>query len=257
MSLGLLNNIACYLCAEQSEPDAEQPAEHAAAAVVWFAHQLRRRRRGRPCGRQRPGRQRRRAEPVGAERQLRHLPAADRRRRAFAGDQPAQPRGHAGHRSGQRHAELRPGQLRQPGVPEHPDGDRQHRLDDQLQRQPGLLRDGEDGVRLRRHVIRREVVQRDGRRTVGFGHRCFGAFAGTTTPGTTTALTNPTPTASTTSAGATATFAALGAGTDTISGTLSVSVAGGTAVTATIASGTTLAAAVTQLNAQASFSGQA
>ena len=78
--------------------------------------------------------------------------------------------------------------------------------------------------------------------------------AGTTTPGTTTALTNPTPTASTTSAGATATFAALSASTDTISGTLSVAVAGGTAVTSTIASGTTLAAAATQLNAQTSFS---
>ena len=68
----------------------------------------------------------------------------------------------------------------------------------------------------------------------------------------TTALTNPTPTASTTSAGATATFA-LGAATDTISGNLSVAVAGGTAVTATLAAGTTLAAAATQLNAQASF----
>ena len=68
----------------------------------------------------------------------------------------------------------------------------------------------------------------------------------------TTALTNPTPTASTTTAGATATFA-LGAATDTISGSLSVAVAGGTAVTATLAAGTTLAAAATQLNAQASF----
>ncbi len=72
--------------------------------------------------------------------------------------------------------------------------------------------------------------------------------------GTTTALTNPTPTASTTSAGATATFA-LGGATDTISGNLSISVAGGTAVTATLASGTTLAAAATQLNAQSTFSG--
>ncbi len=79
--------------------------------------------------------------------------------------------------------------------------------------------------------------------------------AGTTTPGTTTALTNPTPTASTASAGATATFAALNASTTTLSGTLSVAVAGGTAVTSTIAAGTTLAAAVTQLNAQSSFSG--
>ena len=71
---------------------------------------------------------------------------------------------------------------------------------------------------------------------------------------TTTALTNPTPTASTTSVGATATFT-LGASTDTLSGSLHVSVAGGPAVTATLASGTTLAQAVTQLNAQASFSG--
>ena len=79
--------------------------------------------------------------------------------------------------------------------------------------------------------------------------------AGTTTPGTTTAMTNPTPVASTLTAGATATFGALSAGTNTISGNLSVSVAGGAAVTATIAAGTTLAAAVTQLNAQTSFSG--
>lgn len=73
------------------------------------------------------------------------------------------------------------------------------------------------------------------------------------TIGTATALTNPTPTASTLTAGATATFA-LGAPTDAISGTLSVSVAGGTAVTSTLAAGTSLAAAVTQLNGQASFS---
>ena len=72
--------------------------------------------------------------------------------------------------------------------------------------------------------------------------------------GTTTAITNPTPTASTLTAGATATFA-LGAAADTISGNLSISVAGGTAVTATLASGTTLAAAATQLNAQTTFSG--
>jgi len=72
--------------------------------------------------------------------------------------------------------------------------------------------------------------------------------------GTTTAITNPTPTASTTTAGATATFA-LGSATDTVSGNLSVAIAGGTAITATLAAGTTLASAVTQLNAQASFSG--
>jgi flagellin len=77
---------------------------------------------------------------------------------------------------------------------------------------------------------------------------------GTSAPAaaSTTALTNPTPTAPTAGAGATATFT-LGAATDTISGNLSVAVAGGTAVTATLAAGTTLAAAVTQLNAQASF----
>ena len=46
--------------------------------------------------------------------------------------------------------------------------------------------------------------------------------------GTTTAISNPTPTASTTSAGATATFA-LGGATDTLSGSLSIAVAGGTA----------------------------
>ncbi|SRR6266851_3870115 len=78
---------------------------------------------------------------------------------------------------------------------------------------------------------------------------------GTSAPAaaTTATITNPTPTPSTLTAGATATFA-LAAATNTISGSLSVSVAGGTAVTATLAAGTTLAAAVTQLNAQASFS---
>ncbi len=79
--------------------------------------------------------------------------------------------------------------------------------------------------------------------------------AGTTTPGTPTAMTNPTPVASTTTAGASATFTALGSATDTISGTLSVTGASGastagTAVVSTLAAGTTLAAAVTQLNAQ-------
>jgi flagellin len=78
---------------------------------------------------------------------------------------------------------------------------------------------------------------------------------GTSAPtGTATAITNPTPTAPTAGAGATATFS-LAAATDTISGTLSVSVAGGSAVSVTLASGTTLAAAVTQLNADAGFTG--
>lgn len=82
------------------------------------------------------------------------------------------------------------------------------------------------------------------------------ANVGTSAPAaaSTIAITNPTPTAPTAGAGATATFA-LGASTNTISGTLSVSVAGGAAVTATLAAGTTIAAAVTQLNANAGFSG--
>jgi flagellin len=68
--------------------------------------------------------------------------------------------------------------------------------------------------------------------------------------GVTSALVNPTPTGSTTTVGGVAKFAALGAASNTISGTISVSVAGGAAETATIAAGTTLAAAVTQLNTQ-------
>lgn len=68
----------------------------------------------------------------------------------------------------------------------------------------------------------------------------------------TASISNPTPTSSTNLVGAAATIV-LGASTHTISGSLSIAVAGGTAVTATLASGTTLAAAVTQLNAQASF----
>lgn len=79
---------------------------------------------------------------------------------------------------------------------------------------------------------------------------------GTTAPAaaSSVSITNPTPTVSTNLAGATATIA-LGASTHTISGSLSITVAGGSAITATLASGTTLAAAVTQLNAQSSFSG--
>ena len=69
------------------------------------------------------------------------------------------------------------------------------------------------------------------------------------TASVTTALTNTAPTASTTSAGAVVKFSAV-TGSNTLSGNLSVSVAGGTAVTSTIAAGTTLAAAVTQLNTQ-------
>jgi flagellin len=80
----------------------------------------------------------------------------------------------------------------------------------------------------------------------------IGAPTTTTTAGTATSITNPSPTASTTSAGAIATFT-LGASTDTLSGTLSVTSAGvasGAAVASTLAAGTTIAAAVTQLNAQ-------
>lgn len=79
---------------------------------------------------------------------------------------------------------------------------------------------------------------------------------GTSAPAasTSTGITNPTPTASTLAVGATATFA-LSSAAHTISGNLSVSVAGGTAVTSTFAAGTSIAAAVTQLNAQGTFSG--
>lgn len=77
---------------------------------------------------------------------------------------------------------------------------------------------------------------------------------GTSAPtGTTTSITNPTPTASTTSAGSVATFS-LGASNDTLSGTLSVAIGSGSAITATLSSGTTIAQAVTQLNNQSSFS---
>jgi flagellin len=81
------------------------------------------------------------------------------------------------------------------------------------------------------------------------------ASVGTTAPtGTTTAITNPTATASTTSAGSTATFA-LGAAADTVSGTLSVAVGSGSAVSVTLSTGTTIAQAVTALNADSGFSG--
>lgn len=88
--------------------------------------------------------------------------------------------------------------------------------------------------------------------TIGtLSNSSVGTSAGTAA--STVALTNPTPTTPTAGAGGVATFS-LGASSDTISGTLSISVAGGTAVTSTLASGTSIAAAVTQLNGQASFS---
>jgi flagellin len=78
---------------------------------------------------------------------------------------------------------------------------------------------------------------------------------GTSAPAASTAaITNPTPTTPTAGVGASATFA-LASATNTISGTLSVAVGGGSAVSVTLASGTTLAAAVTQLNADAGFTG--
>jgi len=78
---------------------------------------------------------------------------------------------------------------------------------------------------------------------------------GTSAPAASTAaITNPTPTTPTAGTGASATFA-LASATNTISGTLSVAVGGGSAVSVTLASGTTLAAAVTQLNADAGFTG--
>jgi flagellin len=71
---------------------------------------------------------------------------------------------------------------------------------------------------------------------------------------TSTAITNPTASASTNVAGSEADIT-LGATTDTLSGTLSVAVGIGTANTFTLASGTTVADAVSQLNADNTFSG--
>lgn len=81
------------------------------------------------------------------------------------------------------------------------------------------------------------------------------ASVGTSAPvGTTSAIANPTATASAAGTAATATFD-IGSVNNTVSGNLSVSVGGGTAVTSTLAAGTTIAAAVAQLNGQTSFSG--
>jgi flagellin len=79
-----------------------------------------------------------------------------------------------------------------------------------------------------------------------------GTTAGTTTAGTTSALTTPTPTAPTGTAGGTATFA-FGSASDTVSGTLTIAVGGGTAVSTNFAAGTTLAEAVGQLNNSTAF----
>jgi len=79
-----------------------------------------------------------------------------------------------------------------------------------------------------------------------------GTTAGTTTAGTTTALTTPTPTVPTATTSGTATFA-FGSSSDTVSGTLSIAVAGGTAVSTNFAAGTTLGEAVAQVNNSAAF----
>ncbi len=79
-----------------------------------------------------------------------------------------------------------------------------------------------------------------------------GTTAGTTTAGTTSALTTPTPTAPTGTVGGTATFA-FGSASDTVSGTLTIKVGSGTAVSTNFAAGTTLAEAVGQLNNSTAF----
>ncbi len=79
-----------------------------------------------------------------------------------------------------------------------------------------------------------------------------GTTAATTTAGTTSALANPAPTVPTATTGATATFA-FGSASDTVSGTLSIAVGGGSAVSTNFAAGTTLAEAVGQLNDSTAF----
>jgi flagellin len=81
------------------------------------------------------------------------------------------------------------------------------------------------------------------------------ASVGTSAPAgaTSVAITNPTPTTATTAAGATATIS-LAASTDNISGTLSVAVAGGSAVSVNLGStGVTLTSAASTLNATTAF----
>ena len=75
----------------------------------------------------------------------------------------------------------------------------------------------------------------------------------TTTAGTTTAITNPTASTSAAGTASVAKFAATAG--NTLSGTLSVAVGAGAALTSTLAAGTTLAQAVTQLNTQYTAAG--
>ena len=72
-------------------------------------------------------------------------------------------------------------------------------------------------------------------------------------PGTPAAITNPTASASAAGVASVAKFD-IGGVNNTVSGNLSVAVGAGAAVTSSFAVGTTIAAAVTQLNGQASFS---
>jgi len=81
------------------------------------------------------------------------------------------------------------------------------------------------------------------------------ASVGLSTPSVaTTQVTNPTPTVASTSSGSVTTFT-LGAATDTLSGSLDLTLGAGSPHSFTFASGTTLGAAVLQLNGDSNFTG--
>ena len=123
---------------EQPEQHEQQLADGSAAVVVGVEDQLRSGRRRGPFAGERAGGQLSGPDAVGDQRDGRRGSAAGGRRRAVAGDEPAEPRHYAGDRSLERHAELDAGRCGEPGVPVDPGRSQQHRIDDDLQPAAGV-----------------------------------------------------------------------------------------------------------------------
>ena len=151
MSLGVLNNLSA-IYAENNLNNTNNSLRTRAAAVVFrIEDQLRRRRRCRPFSGRRPSGQPPGPDAVANQRTGRRRPAASRRWRTLASDQPAQPGRDAGYRSLERHPQRIAGYGRQPGIPVDPLGNQQHRHHHHLQ--PGA------GLQLQHQHLHRRLFQ--------------------------------------------------------------------------------------------------
>ena len=98
MPLGILNNIPS-LAAENELTLTSNALSNTLRTVIFrVAHQQRSRRSRRSVHRQRPAGEHQRSDPIGIERQRWRRRIATRRWRACPGHEPAEHRGHAGHR---------------------------------------------------------------------------------------------------------------------------------------------------------------